>query len=50
MNGPESHPYDEAEAAPCPMCENGNVKKTIDGNWECDTCPFGCESVKRIDL
>ena len=36
----EDIPEDVEESYPCPNCENGNITKNKDGEWECDTCDF----------
>lgn len=44
----DEDPNDDYEHAPCPDCDNGNVKlnesKTY---WECDVCDFKTPNTKQ---
>ena len=33
-------PEDAEESWPCPNCEEGEITKNKDGNWECSICDW----------
>lgn len=36
----DSIPEDREMSFPCPDCDNGNVTKNDNGEWECNSCDF----------